>query len=101
MTDEDRTNWPSAIKSAVSEIALAAVIIMLALQLPPCCQSISSCQEKRDAQDHEERLREMSLEGAVQESRKAEVPGDDRPVPELQSDGARGKLQGPGQEPGP
>jgi len=101
MTDENKTSWPDAIASAVSEIALAAVIIMLALQVPPCCQSVTSCEEKRDAQEHEEAMRKMSLEGAVQEGRKAEVPGNDRPVPELQGDGAGGKLQGQGQEPSP
>lgn len=98
MTDEDRTNWPSAAKSIVADITLAAVVIALLVWPPSCCDHCAP-PGRRDAQ--EQRLRKVPVKRPVQESRKAEVPGDDRPVPELQSDCARGKLQGPGQEPGP
>ena len=100
LMSEEQTNWPGAAKSIVGDISLALVLILLALQLPPCCQSVTSCVEKRDAQETERELQEMSVGRAMQKDREGKVSGDDRPVPKLQSDGESGVVQTPKPEPG-
>lgn len=53
----DEQDWPSAIENSVFIIAVAVVLIVLALQIPSCCESY--CNWKTAT--HEENCRETNI----------------------------------------